>query len=121
MNQKIIGMLLQRLGYLEIEFANDGREAVTMVPEGNFDLVFMDILMPVMDGIDATRAIRMSAGVTRQPAIVAISGHVLPSIKDECRAAGMNAFLPKPLSLEDFRRAIPPCLEAGAAQRPMVL
>jgi CheY-like chemotaxis protein len=121
LNQKIVGMLLQRLGYTEIEFANDGQEAVAMVPVGNYDLVFMDILMPVMDGIDATRAIRLNAEVARQPAIIATSGHVLPSVKEECREVGMNAFLAKPLSLDDFRRAIPPCLEAGAAARPMVL
>ncbi|HYF33831.1 MAG TPA: response regulator [Prosthecobacter sp.] len=121
LNQKILGMLLQRLGYAEIAFANDGRQAVAMVPSGAYDLVFMDILMPVMDGIEAARAIRLSAEVTRQPVIVAVSGHVLPSIKEECRAAGMNGFLAKPLTLDDFRRAIPPCLEVGAAQRPMVI
>jgi CheY-like chemotaxis protein len=121
LNQKIVGMLLQRLGYREIEYASNGEEAVAMVPQGNFDVVFMDILMPVMDGIEATRAIRLSLEVTRQPAIVATSGHVLASVKEECRSAGMNAFLAKPLSLDDFRRAIPPCLEVGGAGRPMLL
>jgi CheY-like chemotaxis protein len=77
--------------------------------------------MPVMGGIDAARSIRSNFHLKNQPAIIAMTGHALTGVKEECKVAGMNAFLTKPVSLDDFRRVIPPCLEKEAAMRPMVL
>lgn len=119
LNQKVMFMLLQRLGYTHIDVASDGQEAVEMVSVGAYELVFMDLLMPVMGGVEAAHAIRRSGAVPRQPAIIATTGHALAAVREECREAGMNAFLAKPVSLDDFRRAIPPCLEENAALRPM--
>ena len=114
-------MLLQRLGYTGIEVANNGQEAITMMASGGYDLVFMDLQMPVMGGIDAAKGIRGNFNLRNQPAIIAMTGHALTGVKEECKAAGMNAFLTKPVSLDDFRRTIPACLEKGAAMRPMTL
>jgi len=121
LNQKIAVMLLQRLGYGMIDVANHGEEALKMVSAGSYDLIFMDLQMPVMGGIDAAKAIRCNFQLKNQPAIIAMTGHALTGVKEECKAAGMNAFLTKPVSLDDFRRAIPPSLEKGAAMKPMVL
>jgi signal transduction histidine kinase/ActR/RegA family two-component response regulator len=121
LNQKIAIMLLQRLGYTEIDIANHGQEAVTMMANAVYDLVFMDLQMPIMGGINAAKAIRGNFNLRNQPAIIAMTGHALTGGKEECKAAGMNAFLTKPVSLDDFRRTIPACLEKGATMRPMSL
>lgn len=121
LNQKIAVMLLQRLGYGGVDVANNGQEATQMTSSGSYDLIFMDLQMPVMGGIDAARAIRGNFNLKNQPAIIAMTGHALTGVKEECKAVGMNAFLTKPVSLDDFRRAIPPCLEKEAALRPMTL
>ncbi|WP_294383326.1 ATP-binding protein [Prosthecobacter sp.] len=121
LNQKIATMLLQRLGYSRIDIANNGQEAVEMAAQGNFDIVFMDLQMPVMGGVEATRSIRGNFQLKRQPAIIAMTGHALTGVKEECRECGMNAFLTKPVSLDDFRRVIPPALAVEASQIPMNL
>lgn len=121
LNQKIAVMLLQRLGYEQVDIANNGQEAVEQVSRGNYNLIFMDLQMPVMGGIDAARAIRGNFHLKNQPAIIAMTGHALTGVREECHTVGMNAFLTKPVSLDDFRKAIPPCLERGAAMRPMTL
>jgi len=114
-------MLLQRLGYTGVDVANNGQEAVEMVSRGSYELIFMDLQMPVMGGIDATKGIRGNFNLKNQPAIIAMTGHALTGVKEECKESGMNAFLTKPVSLDDFRRTIPACLEKGAAMRPMTL
>ena len=119
LNQKIATMLLQRLGYAKMDVANNGQEAVSMVAQGGYDIVFMDLQMPVMGGIDATRAIRGNFQLKHQPAIIAMTGHALTGVKEECREVGMNAFLTKPVSLDDFRRVIPPALTVEASQISM--
>ncbi len=121
LNQKIATMLLQRLGYAKIDIANNGEEAVSMVAQGGYDIVFMDLQMPVMGGVEATRRIRGNFQLKHQPAIIAMTGHALTGVKEECRECGMNAFLTKPVSLDDFRRVIPPALSIEASQIPMNL
>ncbi|MEQ1750531.1 MAG: ATP-binding protein [Prosthecobacter sp.] len=121
LNQKIAVMLLQRLGYAGIDIANNGQEAVEMMSRNGYELIFMDLQMPIMGGIDAAKGIRGNFNLKNQPAIIAMTGHALTGVKEECKEAGMNAFLTKPVSLDDFRRSIPACLEKGAAMKPMTL
>jgi len=121
LNQKIATMLLQRLGYVRIDIANNGEEAVNMVAQGGYNIIFMDLQMPVMGGVEATRRIRGNFQLKNQPAIIAMTGHALTGVKEECRECGMNAFLTKPVSLDDFRRVIPPSLAVEASQIPMHL
>ncbi|MDP1589286.1 MAG: response regulator, partial [Prosthecobacter sp.] len=116
LNQKIAVMLMQRLGYTKIDIANNGEEAVEMSAQGSYDIIFMDLQMPVMGGIEATRRIRGNFQLKNQPAIIAMTGHALTGVKEECREAGMNAFLTKPVSLDDFRRVIPPALSVEASK-----
>jgi signal transduction histidine kinase/CheY-like chemotaxis protein len=114
LNQKIAGMLMGRLGYGKIAMANNGREGVDMVNAGNFDIVFMDLQMPVMGGVEASREIRGNFLLKNQPAIIAMTGHALTGVKESCMEVGMNHFLTKPVSLDDFRRVIPEALTSGA-------
>ncbi len=114
LNQKITSMLMQRLGYGQIDIANNGREGVDMVNQGLYDVVFMDLQMPVMGGVDACREIRGNFLLKHQPAIIAMTGHALTGVKESCIEAGMDDFLTKPVSLDDFRRVIPECFENRA-------
>jgi signal transduction histidine kinase/CheY-like chemotaxis protein len=106
MNQKIAGMVLEKLGYQGIEFANNGAKGVERINEGDIDLVFMDLQMPVMGGIDATEAVRKNFNLARQPIIIAMTGHALAGVRDSCLAGGMNGFVSKPISLSDVKEAI---------------
>ncbi len=115
LNQKISSMLLHRLGYTVVDIANHGQEAVEMVARTAYDVVFMDLQMPVLGGIDATREIRGNFLLKQQPAIIAMTGHALTGVREACREAGMNDFLAKPVSLDDFRRVIPRCLNLEPA------
>ncbi len=72
--------------------------------EDGVDLIFMDVEMPVLDGLEATRRIRAEA--ERQPYIVALTAFSFDTQREACAAAGMNDFLSKPVRLEDLRRAI---------------
>ncbi|MEM9018266.1 MAG: response regulator, partial [Verrucomicrobiota bacterium] len=99
-------MVLEKLGYTGIEFANNGQAGVERVAQGDIDLVFMDLQMPVMGGIEATEAIRKNFNLSRQPVIIAMTGHALAGVRDGCYASGMNGFVPKPISVNDVRAAV---------------
>lgn len=94
MNQRLVEKMLTRAGY-KVDIANNGREALEQVKSQNYHIVLMDIQMPVMDGIEATTAIR-AEGFADIP-IVAITASAFESDKAKCLDAGMNDFLPKPI------------------------
>ncbi len=114
-NQTLALAMLRRLG-VEAELAETGREAVTTVSQGHFDLVFMDMQMPEMDGIEAAQAIRAHPGC-HQPIIVALTANAFASDRARCIEAGMDGFVAKPYRLEDLRAALE--LAAGG-ERPAV-
>jgi signal transduction histidine kinase/CheY-like chemotaxis protein len=118
MNQKIAGMVLEKLGYTGIEFANNGRKGVERVSQGDIDLVFMDLQMPVMGGMEATEAIRQNFNLPRQPVIIAMTGHALAGVRDSCIAGGMNGFVAKPISLADVRTALKEAYESAGKTTP---
>ena len=115
LNHKIVTLFLQRLGYKNVDIAHNGQEGVEMVNRGGYDIVFMDLQMPVMGGVEAAREIRGNFLLKQQPAIIAMTGHALSGVKESCMEAGMNDFLTKPVSLDDFRRVIPQSLETAGA------
>ncbi|MCA0872927.1 PAS domain S-box protein [Seohaeicola saemankumensis] len=86
--------------------AMNGQSGIEKAGQTRFDLILMDISMPVMDGVEATRAIRAGNGPSADAPIVALSANVLPQDIDRFRAAGMNDFLGKPLGLDDLRRIL---------------
>ena len=103
-NQTVALSFLKRLGQ-RANVANTGRKAVEMIADGHYDLVFMDMQMPEMDGLEATAAIR-KLDLPRQPRIIAITANVLEADRDRCLVAGMDGFISKPFRLEDLRQAI---------------
>ena len=99
-NAIVVRTMLERLGCLS-EHAQSGHEAVAAVGRQAYDLIFMDLLMPEMNGMDATRQIRALA-LDAQPYIVAFTANVMAEDRAACKAAGMDAFLAKPVRLEDL-------------------
>ena len=104
-NRKVAQGYLERLGY-KAATATNGREAVTAIKERRFDLVFMDLLMPELDGLGATREIRRQCAADNQPIIVALTANAMQGDRDACLAAGMNDYLTKPLRVENLQSAI---------------
>ena len=106
MNQKLAKMMLTKLGYERVDLAENGQQAVDMVSHASYDIVLMDLQMPVMGGEDATRQIRSNFGLKQQPVIIAVTGHALSGVRESCKEAGMNHFITKPVSLDDLRDVI---------------
>ena len=104
-NRAVALALLRRLGH-EAEAVEDGAAAVAAVRNRTYDLVLMDLMMPEMDGIAATRAIRALPGAAAQVPIIAVSAQASPETEVECREAGMDRFQAKPLQAERLRSAI---------------
>jgi CheY-like chemotaxis protein len=96
-NQKLAMRVLNKLGY-QPDIANNGKEAVEMLHERAYNVVLMDMLMPEMDGLEATRVIRASA--LTQPQIVAMTANALPEDREACLKAGMDDYISKPIKLE---------------------
>lgn len=104
-NQRLGAMMLSRLGY-RTEIAANGVEAVEMVRNARFDVIFMDVQMPEMDGLDATREIRRTIPAPRQPWIIALTAHAAETDRERCLAAGMDDYLTKPLRRESLIAAL---------------
>ena len=89
-NQLLAEKILNKLGYA-IAKATNGLEAVEMISQEHYDIIFMDLQMPIMDGIEATRKIRQKD--VQQPIIIAMTANAMPQDKERCFAAGMNMIL----------------------------
>ncbi len=97
----------------QVTLAENGARAVSHVFDSPYDLVLMDVDMPVMDGLAATRTIRRrEASLGRRTPVIALTSN---TNRDECLAAGMDAFLTKPLDLQAFRRVVTALLGDRAA------
>jgi CheY-like chemotaxis protein len=96
-NQRVASGLLTRRGH-HVTLAQDGGEALARLDEETFDLVLMDLQMPVMSGLEATAAIRQRERATGQHVrIVAMTAHAMSDDRDRCLAAGMDGYLSKPI------------------------
>ncbi|WP_205603588.1 response regulator [Cyclobacterium sp. SYSU L10401] len=103
-NQKLILMILHRLGY-QPEFVNNGLEAVERVSEKKFDLILMDIQMPEMDGLQASREMRNQKH-QNTPLIIAMTAGVLEEDRQRCAAAGMDGYIAKPLEIDKLKEIL---------------
>ncbi|NRA66377.1 MAG: response regulator [Pseudobacteriovorax sp.] len=103
-NQKIIQLMLQKLGY-HCDIASNGQEALNMVTSVDYDLVFMDMQMPVMGGIEATAKIVELLG-ERHPPIIALTANVLVTDREKCLAAGMSDFMGKPVKKSELKKKL---------------
>ncbi|MEM6799932.1 MAG: response regulator [Bacteroidota bacterium] len=104
-NQKVVSKMLSKLGYRP-DVAGNGLEAVQSVKRQKYDLVLMDVQMPEMDGLTASRTIRALKGEIEQPHIIALTANALQGDKEKCLEAGMNDYLSKPLKVEKLIQAL---------------
>ncbi|MCU0878310.1 MAG: PAS domain S-box protein [Pirellulaceae bacterium] len=105
-NQKLAVALLQKWGH-HVAVANDGREAVQAYEAGLFDLVLMDVQMPAMDGLEATRRIRQLEGnLGRRTPIVAMTARAMKGDREQCLDSGMDGYVSKPIRQRDLYQAI---------------
>ncbi|GAB3278715.1 sensor histidine kinase [Larkinella harenae] len=109
-NQKLIQNILNKLGY-EPHLAQNGVEVLNMLKERPYDAILMDVQMPEMNGLDATRQIRQQPG--SQPIIIAMTANAMKEDQEECLQAGMNDYISKPISLNILKDA----LERASIQR----
>jgi two-component system sensor histidine kinase/response regulator len=104
-NQKVAMHFLERMG-ITVILANDGAEAVKQFDINTYQLVLMDLQMPVMDGFEATRRIRDFEGWRQRTPIIALTANAMAGQMERCLAAGMDGFLTKPLEVEPMREII---------------
>jgi two-component system sensor histidine kinase/response regulator len=101
-NQKVAARLLEKLGH-SVEVTSNGAEALAAFTRGTFDLILMDMQMPVMDGYDATQAIRAAEqGTQRHIPIVALTAHAMKGDREICLQAGMDDYLGKPIRPQEL-------------------
>ena len=110
-NREIALILLEQVG-LRIDLAEDGREAVEKARSGNYAVILMDMQMPVLDGLDATRQIRQLPGHATTP-ILAMTANAYSENEDQCLDAGMDDFIAKPFTPEVLYEALLRWLERG--------
>jgi PAS domain S-box-containing protein len=117
-NQLVAAAILRKAGYT-VELARDGAEAAAAAESSDYDLVLMDIRMPLMDGYAATRAIRAVPGPRGRVPIIAMTASVMPGDSERCTAAGMDGHLAKPLGKTELLAAVQRVLDARP-RRPRV-
>jgi len=102
-NQKVLRRALERLGVSRVDVAENGQQAVTRTLQAAYDVVFMDLQMPVMDGIEATKIIAARA---RHPKVVVLTAHAAPEFQERARRAGAVDFVTKPFRQDKIREVL---------------
>ncbi len=111
-NRRTLESLLRRDGHF-LRFASDGAEAVESARTERFDAILMDVQMPEVDGLEATRRIReIERTEKRDPVpVIGLTAHAFPEDAQKCRQAGMNDYLAKPYHIDDLRRLLAACAQ----------
>ena len=104
-NQKLALRLLQQMGY-RADLAANGIEAVESVGRQAYDVVLMDVQMPEMDGLEASRRITAKFSPGERPRIVAMTANAMQGDREKCLAAGMNDYISKPFAVQDLKRVL---------------
>ncbi|WP_054956884.1 response regulator [Paenibacillus dakarensis] len=105
-NRKLILSMLDKIG-LSADIAEDGDQAVKLVKEGHhYDIIFMDLQMPVMDGLEATGLIREQEPHGKRSVIVAMTANVMGDIQTRCLEAGMDDYISKPVKIDDIKQLL---------------
>lgn len=104
-NQTVAKIMMASLGY-EIDIASNGQDAIRALAETPYDLILMDVQMPKMDGVTATKLIRQDYPAHQQPRIVALTAHAMSGDRERLLAAGMDDYLSKPIRLTDVQEVL---------------
>ena len=104
-NQKVAELFLRKLGY-QVELASNGQQAIELCKEADYDLVLMDCQMPIMDGFETTRQLRQKCSEKGKIPIVALTANVVSGINQQCRDAGMDDVLNKPIGLDTLKHML---------------
>ena len=112
-NRELILAMLETVD-LRADCARSGEEAVAQATKKRYALILMDLQLPQIDGIEATRRIRRLPAYESVP-IIGLSGNVLANVVDECQRAGMNDFVGKPFSMDALLEAVTRCLRSSSA------
>ena len=105
MNQKVALRLLERLGY-GADVVSNGLEALEAVERQPYDVVLMDVQMPELDGLDASRQICERRPPSSRPRIIAMTANAMPEDREACLAAGMDDYLAKPIRADELAEAL---------------
>lgn len=116
-NQTVFMKMLTKLGYTA-DLAENGREAIDAIEARPYDLIFMDVQMPIMDGVEAAALIREMHGNNSDPTIIGLSANAMLENKEEALLAGMDGYLTKPLRIEKLSRIMDNLQASSAAQKP---
>lgn len=100
-NQELTKEMLEMMK-CEVDVAEDGNEALSLYKEATYDLIFMDVQMPGMDGYDVTRQIRMLEGSAKHTPIIAVTANALVGDREKCLEAGMDDYISKPIKGSDL-------------------
>ncbi|MGY6531054.1 MAG: PAS domain-containing protein [Cyanobacterium sp.] len=104
-NQKVALLSLKKIGYLA-DVVSNGLEAIEAIQRQPYDVILMDIQMPEMDGLEATRWIRNNHPLERQPRIIAMTAGAMENDRTLCLEAGMNGYIPKPINMENLKQIL---------------
>src|SRR5262249_19440169 len=116
-NQKVALCLLERLGY-GADVVGDGRQALARLDHAAYDVVLMDVQMPEMDGLEASRAICARWAANERPRIIAMTAEAMQGDRDKCLAAGMDDYIVKPVTLDRLAVALAKCRPLASATAP---
>ncbi|EIJ36833.1 hybrid sensor histidine kinase/response regulator [Thiothrix nivea] len=117
-NQVVASSILDEMGY-KIDLAENGRQAIAALHKKNYDVIFMDMQMPEMGGLETTRHIRAEFPPARQPAIIAMTANAMDGDRQECLNAGMNDYISKPVLPEAVEAALEQWCKKKADPLPM--
>jgi CheY-like chemotaxis protein len=104
-NRKVTSAILRHLGY-RVNVVSNGREALLALKQRPYDIILMNLRMPEMGGLEATRVIRERCPPSRQPKIIAFTASVYSNSREICLNAGMNDFIPKPAKMDDLAKIL---------------
>ncbi len=116
-NQKVALRLLERLGY-GTDVVGDGRQALARLDHAAYDVILMDVQMPEMDGLEASRAICARWAASERPRIIAMTAEAMQGDRDKCLAAGMDDCIVKPVTLDRLAAALAKCRPLAATTAP---
>ena len=105
LNQQLIVALLERFG-CHTAVAPNGREALAELRRQPYDLVLMDVQMPEMNGLEASRRIRQKWPEEARPRVIALTANIIPDEKESCLEAGMDDYLAKPVRVKELQEAL---------------